>query len=480
MNKVSILHISDLHKGENDDYQNLLSSIENDIDKCVKDNGIKKPDIIVISGDIVKGAEGVNAEAEIDKQYDETKSFLESLVNLFLNGDKTRIIIVPGNHDINREISKRSMTEIGRGEEDVKKLYKQLREDSTMIRWNWSNLNFYKITDSETYKKRFENFIKFYNVFYDGIYMFPENPEEQSCIYHLSELKIAFVGFNSCCNLDHLNTSGCIHPTCLTRLDTKLKQLHEQGNLLIGVWHHHTTGFPHENNYLDKRILSAMIDRHIYLGLHGHQHICGIANEFKRFLNGESFFLISAGTIYGGQNELPYGAKRQYNILEIEFEDDVNVTVHSREDQVTNLFSIPSWDSGRIGSTRESFIKFKLPKLLIPKINIDSSIDNILKDAENEMNLPLVCEKLIALGIEHKIVRKFLLDFLLRLQDNEKIYTIFIQPQNTEEAIALLSAVIALNEKPKIDNVLCIPYICDNTDSSVTYLRNEAKRLTNK
>jgi hypothetical protein len=477
MNKISILHISDLHKEVNDDYQHLLSSIETDIDKCSMEEQIKKPDIIVVSGDIIKGAEGANAESEITNQYNDAKSFLESLVNLFLAGDKRKMIIVPGNHDVNREFSKNSMKKIEHTEREIKELYLQHRDNFSSVRWNWSNLSFYKIIDIDTYKKRFKNFTDFYNSFYEGLHSFSENPEEQSCIYHLGEYKVAFVGFNSCYNIDHLNISGCIHPTCLTRLDAELKQLYNQGNLIIGVWHHHTAGFPNENNYLDKRILSAMIDRHIYLGLHGHQHICGIANEFKSYLNGESLFLVSAGTIYGGEKELPYGAKRQYNILEIDFDDEISTTVYSREDQEVNLYSIPSWNKGHIGYG-QSLITFKLPK--IPKASIESLIDSIIKDAENEENLIYACDRLIALGTDNILVRKFLLDYLLRLRDNNKIYDVFINPQNIEEAIATLNAVIEINDRKKTNQMLCNPYISACTDPSVKFLKNEAQRLINK
>lgn len=480
MNKVSILHISDLHKDKTDDYQHLLASVENDIDRCVKTENIKKPDIIVVSGDIVKGAEGINTDDEIDNQYKESKFLLERLVDVFLSGDKRRIVIVPGNHDINREISKKSMSKIESLEDDARLLHKKLRDNSSMIRWNWNNLSFYQIDDYKNYNNRFKNFIKFYNDFYEDLYEFSEDPKEQSCIYQIEDMKIAFVGFNSCCYLDHLNTSGCIHPTCLTRLDSKLKQLHERGFIIIGVWHHHITGFPNENNYLDKRILSAMIDRNINIGLHGHQHICGILNEFKNFMNEDSLFLISAGTIYGGQAELPYGAKRQYNIIEISMTDEINVTVHSREDQDFNIFSIPSWNKGCIGSNRKSYVKFKLPKLAEYKVNVNVLVDEILKETEISGDLPKACDKLIELGISNEIVRKFLLDFLSQLEDHEQIFSIFSQPQNIREAVALLNSAIEIDNIEKINNVLSVSIICDSNDPSILYLKDIAKRKINK
>lgn len=67
------------------------------------------PSFIVISGDLVQGA---YTDDEIQAQYDEVSKFLNKLVNEFLNGDKLRLIMVPGNHDMNRACSSKSMKEI--------------------------------------------------------------------------------------------------------------------------------------------------------------------------------------------------------------------------------------------------------------------------------------------------------------------------------------------------------------------------------
>lgn len=59
-----------------------------------------KSEFIVVCGDLAEGANGEDAEEKIVKQYQEVESFLDKLVRHFLNGDKSRIIIVPGNHDL--------------------------------------------------------------------------------------------------------------------------------------------------------------------------------------------------------------------------------------------------------------------------------------------------------------------------------------------------------------------------------------------
>lgn len=477
MNKISILHISDLHKDDDDSYADLLSSLIDDIDNCKKNNGIKKPDMIVVSGDVIRGAVGDNADNEIKTQYEQVASFLESLVLTFLGGDKRKIIIVPGNHDINREISKKSMVKIEQSTNSHNLISELFREKSA-IRWCWNDLHFYKINDIPTYNKRFYNFIEFFNTFYDGIYAFPLAPEEQSILFNINEYNIVFIGFNSCCDLDHLNTSGKIHPTSLSRLSLKVKELHNRGNLLVGVWHHHTAGAPFESNYLDKRILSAMIDRHIHLGIHGHQHISEIANEFKNCINGDSLFLISAGTLYGKQKELPYKAGRQYNIIEIEMNSSVKVTVHSREDEAKDLFAIPSWGDGRIGGSQSSKIEFEIPRP--PLVDVETAIDNILKDTGINNDLSHACDRLLGLGVDRPIVRQFLLDFLVKDEDYVRIYETFLPIKNVVEAIEVLNAVISLNDVNKMKEVLKDKYILSSSDSSVRTLRFEVERLIKK
>ena len=61
-----------------------------------------RPELIVVSGDLVQGA-ALNAcdpDAEVDAQYREVDDFLRRLGEEFLESDRSRIVIVPGNHDV--------------------------------------------------------------------------------------------------------------------------------------------------------------------------------------------------------------------------------------------------------------------------------------------------------------------------------------------------------------------------------------------
>ena len=162
MNKhYSILHISDLHKGENNDFDHLFASLCNDADSY--DQDIPKPEFIVVCGDLAEGANGEDAEEKIVKQYQEVESFLDKLVRHFLNGDKSRIIIVPGNHDLYRGATIRSMEAIP---DDIRESAKEryLKGDP-QYRWSWKDFCFYLINKEEEYASRFKFFVEFYNRF---------------------------------------------------------------------------------------------------------------------------------------------------------------------------------------------------------------------------------------------------------------------------------------------------------------------------
>ncbi|ODS31957.1 MAG: hypothetical protein SCARUB_02930 [Candidatus Scalindua rubra] len=172
--KVSILHISDLHRSKDSLITNnaLLSSLINDKEKYTTSENplIKAPDIIIVCGDIIRGSTNIdNSVREVKEQYGEAINFLADLANNFLDGNKDRIILIPGNHDVDWKFSRDSMAKI-----DNKKVFnsnnqlktdylKQAINQNSDIRWSWEELSFYKIEDHNMYDKRFKAFTNFYN-----------------------------------------------------------------------------------------------------------------------------------------------------------------------------------------------------------------------------------------------------------------------------------------------------------------------------
>jgi predicted phosphodiesterase len=455
-NTYSILHISDLHKRDDDDYDNLLQSMKEDCEKYVLRYNLPKPEIIIISGDIVKGGK----PEEISSQYSQVSEFLNNLTEFFLENDKSRIIIVPGNHDVDWNKSKISMCK----HNDTEKVLDKIK-NNPKIRWSWNELCLYRIIDEDMYNSRLDGFITFYDNFYAGIKSYSKESKEQYQIFDIPNLNTACVAYNSCYRNDHLNTIGCIHPSCISKSSDELDKLHKMGRLLVGVWHHHTSGLPIENNYLDYRILKTMIDKNIQIGLFGHQHLCNIVNEYKNIIDDKRILLIGAGTLYGDRNSLPPNTQRQYNIIVIQFnETDINCRFFIREDK-SQAFEIPMWDEGKIEGTLSSSWSTSLLKPKQP--NIETILNQIIVESEKNNNIDSAVDQLIQLDTSNSLVRKVLLEFLDKKRDYNLIYKYYEVPENNTEAIFLMEAVSELNDKEKIKKILAIPFIYENQDIAV-------------
>ena len=104
--KYSILHISDIHKGQDVEYGPLFQSMRRDYECYTNQEGLLPPSFVVVSGDLIQGAYN---DDEIRQQYDNVSLFLSEICDFFLNGDRKKLIIVPGNHDVNRNVTKASM-----------------------------------------------------------------------------------------------------------------------------------------------------------------------------------------------------------------------------------------------------------------------------------------------------------------------------------------------------------------------------------
>jgi 3',5'-cyclic AMP phosphodiesterase CpdA len=118
---LSVLHISDLHRDPANPIRNgvLLDSLERDRDRYASNEEprIRPPNFIIVSGDIVQGVKHGTPDAEwrLREQYDEALSFLNDLTNRFVAGDKRRVVIVPGNHDVSDDNFRQSLAAIDMG-----------------------------------------------------------------------------------------------------------------------------------------------------------------------------------------------------------------------------------------------------------------------------------------------------------------------------------------------------------------------------
>lgn len=470
--EYTILHISDLHKSEEDSYEDLMESLRMDCETYERE-GIKKPEIIVVSGDIAEGAEGLDADAIIERQYAEAASFLQQLTDYFLDGDKSRLIIVPGNHDVCRGISKEACVP---STNDRKEDYKVFRAGESSIRWSWNDFGFYKIADRDKYEQRFCHFVKFYNNFYGGLRILKEDCAKHGNVSEIGSHKIAFLMLNSGHNLDHLNDAGSIYPGAVTENGRELSKLNKKGYLLCAVWHHHISGLPTEHNYLDYRILTSLMRYNIQLGLFGHQHKSKVVQQFFDVAEEKEMILVSAGCLYGNVKQLPPDTPRQYNLISVKMHgQQVRLEVRTRKDQSEGQFSIPSWGHSNIGnSNREVIVKeLSLPKPAVPPIN--DLINELDVKTRTSGDFMQGLRELVSMREENEIVESYIDDYIDNLKPENcfEVFDILGEIRSQRQAMYLLGAAKALRDKTFLELLKTMAFIKNSEDPMVRILRDE-------
>ena len=470
--QYSILHISDLHKPENCNLDNLLYSIQKDCE-IYTNEGICKPDIIVISGDLVEGSKDDNGEDIIKKQYAEVGKFLDKLADFFLNGNRMRMIIVPGNHDYCYKVSKDSM-ELS-PEEKLKEDYKLLKEAAPNVRWSWDDRRCYHITKRELYDMRFDLFKSFYNDFFAGIRELPKTVDKDSYIIELPLYQIAFVCFNSCYRLDHLNPMGCICPDAISKAHERLMALKNMGYLLVGVWHHHVSGLPVENNYMDYRILNAMMQEDIKLGLFGHQHVSTAVQEYSDITTKQSILLISSGSLYGNRYQLVTGVPRQYNVIEMNFRDEeVKLKLNVRKDNSQYGYDIPQWILSPIGMKSLPYYEHTLN---VEKPKIEYMVADLDKAVRECGNYGEACLRLMEFGLDDELALKYFDSYISKVDDSKLLKELLRNPVTISQYVTALDAAVSLRDKDWLKGLMQNEQFANEKSPYLSELKEKANKM---
>ena len=471
----SVLHISDLHRDPANPIGNqvLIDSLERDRDRYTsKENPcITPPNFVIVSGDIVQGVKHGTpaADTKLRKQYDEALDFLNKLTDRFVDGDKDHIIVVPGNHDVNDDVFRQSLTPIDKDKASKKAVVAELFRPNSRLRWSWEEFALYRITDAQMYNQRIAAFSDFYRAFYDGRRSYGTDPSKQIEVFDFPGLDITVVGFCSCYNNDLLNRQGAIHPDCIAEAGRQLRSISQPcGPLRIAVWHHNTEGPPIGMDYMDSDIVQNLIDSGFSLGFHGHQH----KPEFldTRFRHGidRRITVISAGTLCGGA-AFRYG--RAYNVVEIDTAKRTG-RLHLREMQNDSLL-MPIWGARSLSPNHTSFFEFDPPPSPFVKFDQNTLLltkaqtlyDNGQHHAAADMLSPLI--------VFEPLARRLFLECLVRLDDGPAIITTFDPPESAAESIALMDALWAENKRARLAEVVKLPLIAESGDGSIIEIRDK-------
>lgn len=473
---LSVLHISDLHRDPANPIRNqvLLDSLERDRDRYTsKENPpIKPPNLIVVSGDIIQGVKygTPDAEGNLRQQYSEALDFLNSLADRFVGGDKRHVIIVPGNHDVSDYHFRQSLTRIDIASGKKRDLVAQLFTPESRLRWSWTELALYEITDPEMYEQRFAAFVDFYGRFYDGARSYSTDPAKQIDIFDFPDLGMTVVGFCSCHNNDLFNRQGAIHPDCIGGAGMRLRNVSYQDRLRIAVWHHNTEGPPIQLDYIDPDIVQNLIDSGFSLGFHGHQHKPQFLNTRFRHGFNRRITVISAGTLCGGA---AFRFGRAYNVIELDTKTKTG-RLHLREMQNDNL-QMPIWGPRCLPPNFTSYFDFEFDPPPEPFVRPDRSTTALIK-AQRFYENSEYCEAaqvLSQFAASDQLARRLLLDCLTRLDDRPGIIAAFDPPESPAEAIVLMDALWAENNRARLEELLKTSLIEGSADPSVIEMRTK-------
>lgn len=471
--KFSIIQISDLHKDSDFNYNQLIDSLKSDIANYAN-LGIYPVKYIVVCGDLIQGTRNTDiakGNQDIQRQYEEVSVFLHNLVDVFLNGDISRLIIVPGNHDVNRAVSSNSMKRIDASEQEkVQKSYWERYGKKQIYRFDWKTLSFMQIIDEKFYTSRFDSFVTFFNRFYSSIgRTFPVSPEEDASLIAFPDDKIAFACFNSCCQLDHLNAMGTINENAFHCIYGDLSSCYSNGYLIFGVWHHHIYGVPHRCDFMDMKITKSMACNHILVGLFGHQHRSEVVeelNDLAEDIERDKMHLISSGTLFGSRKEMLPGVKRQYNLINVEIENgSANLEVFGREDKMNDA-PYPIWGEKYLLKGKKSLV-FRVPLNKLSDDDLLRIIDEETRESGDFKN-GILRMKQLDNPVKQGFIDEYIQQLSLEVEDLNFILNVFKQPLSNMEYCYLMQASILKNYVDDVRKLIGMSPYKDSNDILVT------------
>ena len=434
----TLLHISDLHRTSEPRLGNdeLLAAIISDTLRWELE-GVPRPELIVVSGDLIQGAKlgAPDHDTEVEAQYREAGEFLHKLGDIFVGSDRSRIVIVPGNHDVHWGCSLSGMKPIENCPDGIAT---KVLEAASGLRWDWADRQAYEIYNQQLYESRLEHFRRFQKDFYAGTEPNPLSHGDGDLLFvEYPALGLVVVGFPSWHGNDCFCHVGDIDLKLLA-LSQKLVK-NSRMAIAVAVWHHSIAGGPRTHDYMDQRIVHRLIDFGFSVGLHGHQHYPGAAPFELRLPNLTSMAVVGAGSLAVGDNELPMGERRQFNVVDIDPESE-SLTVHVRGMSSAGVFT---------GSHRDDFGGNTFVKLSLPVAPTRTKSPTIIQRLDEAMTAVSERRYEQALALISHIPscrstekRKIEIEALNGLGRHHNLIELLDPPQSIDEAIEVISLLL--------------------------------------
>ncbi len=481
--RFSVLHISDLHRDPLDEVGNdaLLDSIEIDLQRASQQTpSILVPTICVVTGDMIHG---VNAgtpayEVELRRQYAQASELLVGLANRFLGGRRERVVILPGNHDVCFEDVASSMSPIPTpaDKDGRRRLVSQLTQPSSGVRWSWSDLQFFRISDWPRYHGRFRFFAEFYESFYEGRRKFSSDPELQTDVFDFPEERFSVITLNSCFYNDSLRRNAAVNPSSVIAACRKLREVPRSGWTGAVAWHHNLSALPGQDDFLHSAFAQSLIDAGAAIAFHGHQHMTDCFDEVYRLgPSPRRMTIISASTLCAEPKHLVAGVPRSYNVIEID-NDEMTGRVHQR--RMVNLqMNLPVWGAGQFVATGTPFFDFSIAAPLrsqaaIAWTQVIDRVDGLL--GSGDFSNALIAIQPIR---ELEMSRPFLSAIVEGIGDSSLVVQELWPPQSVREIVLVAGAILELQSSELALRFSQLELGAFAADASVRELSEKIRRL---
>lgn len=480
--RYSILHLSDLHRDLADEVPNvwLIDSLVRDLEAVSHDEAAPpRPALCVVSGDLVYGVSpnAADGDKEIGRQTAQALEFLVGLADRLFAGDREKVVILPGNHDVTykRVLESIALVPMPTDSGERAALVAEFFKPNSALRWSWRELAFYRVIDQAKYSERLAEFAGLYADFYQGRRRYSLQPEEQFDFFDFPDQKLSLLALSSCHGNDPMQRAGRMHPTALAEARRQLSASSRTGWLLAAAWHHNLAGGPSQDDYLDSSFLQLLIDGGVALGMHGHQHRTECFDERYRLgPEKRKIVIASAASLCAGPTNLSPGAPRGYNIVEI---DNEALTGRLHQRQMVNLqFSTPVWGPGHFFDTNRTYVDFELSPPLASRPNgldlqlVMESADRLLGGGDWRGVVNLLSEHM-----EDSLVRKYCFRALQELDDPFATIKLLSGPRDISEAVLLGTAVAETGDSEARRRYLADPFVLASTDASIEHIVSSIK-----
>jgi predicted MPP superfamily phosphohydrolase len=326
------LHISDLHLADSQRAETALGQLTEDLRT---EQSVGHLDAIVVSGDCAKHA--------TKEQFTLGRRLIERLRETF-SVERERIVLVPGNHDVDWAVSRRAYAPVRRDE------FSHL---SPLSHWQESESTGYVevVTDADLYERRFERFASFYEEVTGTAY--PLAYANQWRLHCSADRQIVIMALNSSWNLDHHHpTRASVNANALNHALDRIGSDYREA-AKIAVWHHPPGG--RDAPLEDPSFIQRLVVHGFAVVLHGHVHK-PIQEDYAFESQGRHLPVLGAGTLDADPTA---GHPWQYNTITVA---DGYITVSSR----TKSDRDGAWGAGgtfRVepGLAPQSELRLRLP-----------------------------------------------------------------------------------------------------------------------